>query len=171
MAQSPLSFTPLANSLLLQSHFSFTYLETLLGVIGSRPPWPQVTCKLTSPFPSPPHSLPIPNSQHPRLIVRLTKMTSWSRLLTVRNSSNYPALDVLSWQSCPTVRSSLSFPDCPHLTVLSSLSSPGCPPRLSSSGSPVLAVLFFQSFSSCPHFLVLCINSTGIPQNSGIFTA
>jgi hypothetical protein len=66
MAQSPLSFTPLANSLLLQSHFSLTYLETLLVVIGSPPPWSQVACKLTSPFPSPPHSLPIPNSQHPR---------------------------------------------------------------------------------------------------------
>ncbi len=61
----PLSFTPLANPLLLQSCFSFTYLETLLGVIGSRPPWPQVTRKLTSPFPSLPHRLPIPNSQHP----------------------------------------------------------------------------------------------------------
>jgi hypothetical protein len=54
MAQSPLSFTPLANSLLLQSHFSFTYLETLLVVIGSRPPWSQVACKLTF------HPLPIP---------------------------------------------------------------------------------------------------------------
>jgi hypothetical protein len=29
--------------------FPFTYLETLLGVIGSRPPWPQVTRKLTTP--------------------------------------------------------------------------------------------------------------------------
>ncbi len=86
MAQFPCLFTPLANSLLLQSRSYFTYLETLLGVIQSRPPWPQVTRKLTSPFPSPPYSLPIPNSQHPRLIVRLTKTTSWSRLLMVRNS-------------------------------------------------------------------------------------
>ncbi len=40
--------------------FPFTYLETLLGMIGSRPPWPRVTRKLTSPFlnpfPFPPHS-------------------------------------------------------------------------------------------------------------------
>ncbi len=87
LSRNPLClFTPLANSLLLQSHFSFTYLETLLGVRGSRPPWPQVTCKLTFPFPSPPHSFPIPNSQHPRLIVRLTKTTLWSRLLMVRNT-------------------------------------------------------------------------------------
>jgi hypothetical protein len=60
---NPLSFAPLTKSLLLQSHLSFTYLETLLGVIGSRPPWSQVTRKLTSPFSTPPHSLPIPNSQ------------------------------------------------------------------------------------------------------------
>ncbi len=33
----------------------FTYLETLLAVIGSRPPWSQVACKLISPIliPSP----------------------------------------------------------------------------------------------------------------------
>ncbi len=85
MAQSPclllpLSFTPLTNSLLLQSHFSFTYLETLLDVIGSRPPWPQVTCKLTSPFPSPPHSkFPTPRG-YPELNMRLTKTTSRFRL-------------------------------------------------------------------------------------------
>ncbi len=90
--RNPLVFAPLAKSLLLQSHFSFTYLETLLGVIGSRPPWPQVTCKLTSPFPSPPHSLPIPNSHHPRSIVRLTKTTSWTRLLMVWNK-DYWAMD------------------------------------------------------------------------------
>jgi hypothetical protein len=54
---NPLTFAPLTNSLLLQSHFSFTYLETLLGVIGSRPPWSQVTRKLTSPF----STLPIPS--------------------------------------------------------------------------------------------------------------
>ncbi len=85
MAQSPCFYFPFwfpFASLL----FPFTYLETLLGVIGSRPPWPQVTRKLTSPFSTPPHSLPIPNSQNPRLIVRLTTMTSWSRLLMVRNT-------------------------------------------------------------------------------------
>jgi hypothetical protein len=31
-------------------------LETLLGVIRYRPPWSQVTRKLTSPFSTPPHS-------------------------------------------------------------------------------------------------------------------
>jgi hypothetical protein len=51
-------------------------LGTLLAVIGSRPPWSQVTCKLTSPFLNasafPPHSkFPVP-----RLIVRLTTTTS-----------------------------------------------------------------------------------------------
>ncbi len=101
----PLSFTPLANSLLLQSHSSLTYLETLLGVIRSRPPWPQVTCKLTSPFPSPPHSLPIPNSQHLRSIVLLTKTTSWSRLLMVRNNHTYSSHNFLhllskAWLLC-----------------------------------------------------------------------
>ncbi len=45
----PLFLLPLADSL-------FTYLETLLGVIESRPPWSQVTRKLTSPFSTPPHS-------------------------------------------------------------------------------------------------------------------
>ncbi len=59
MAQFPF-FTPLASSL-------------------------SVSLPLSSPSPSPPHSLPIPNSQHPRSIVRLTKMTSRSRLLMVRN--------------------------------------------------------------------------------------
>ncbi len=57
MAQSP-CFTPLTNSLLLTWKPSF-------GVIRSRPPWPQVTRKLTSPFSSPPQSLPIPNSRPP----------------------------------------------------------------------------------------------------------
>ncbi len=60
MWRNPLAFLlPLADSLL----FPFTYLETLLAVIGSRPPWSQVTRKLTSPFSTPPYSLPIPNSQ------------------------------------------------------------------------------------------------------------
>ncbi len=44
---------------------SFTFLETLLGVLGSRPPWSQVARKLTSPFSTPPHSPLVPNSQHP----------------------------------------------------------------------------------------------------------
>jgi hypothetical protein len=46
----------------LLSAFPFYLLGTLLAVIGSRPPWSQVARKLISPFPSPPHSLPIPKS-------------------------------------------------------------------------------------------------------------
>ncbi len=65
MAQSPYFLLPLADSPLLPFLFPFTYLETLLAAIGSRPPWSQVTRKLTSPFSTPPHSLPIPNSQYP----------------------------------------------------------------------------------------------------------
>jgi hypothetical protein len=62
--RDPLAFLlPLADSLFASLPFPFTYLETLLDVIGSHPPWSQVTCKLTSPFSTPPHSLPIPNSQ------------------------------------------------------------------------------------------------------------
>ncbi len=86
MAQSSLLLpllvfvTPPSISLLLIWKPSF-------GVMRSRPPWPQVALKLTSPSPSPPHSLPIPNSQHPRSIVRLTKATSRSRLLMVRNNT------------------------------------------------------------------------------------
>ncbi len=63
--------------------FPFTYLETLLGVIGSRPPWPQVTRKLTSPFSTPPHPHPIPNSWSPLGFPqqpRATRTTSRSRL-------------------------------------------------------------------------------------------
>jgi hypothetical protein len=47
---------PLAGSFFTSLPFPFTYLETLLGVIGSQPPWSQVTRKLTSPFSTPPHS-------------------------------------------------------------------------------------------------------------------
>jgi hypothetical protein len=56
MAQSPYFYFPLLIPFLLPFHSLFTYLETLFGVIGSRPPWSQVTCKLTSPFSAPPHS-------------------------------------------------------------------------------------------------------------------
>jgi hypothetical protein len=56
MAQSP-CFTPLANSLLLPISFPFTYLETLLGVIGSCPPWSQVADKLS------PHYVPQVNGE------------------------------------------------------------------------------------------------------------
>jgi hypothetical protein len=68
----PLLFLPLPIPSLHPSLLSFTYLETLLAVIGSRPPWSQVTRELTSPFSTPPHSkFPVP-----RLIVRLTTTTS-----------------------------------------------------------------------------------------------
>ncbi len=60
--------------------FPFTYLETLLDVIGSRPPWSQVARKLISPFPSPPHSkIPTPWG-FPELNMCLTKTTSRIRL-------------------------------------------------------------------------------------------
>ncbi len=52
MAQFP--FSPLASSLLLPFHLPLTYLKPSFGVIRSRPPWPQVALKLTSPSPSPP---------------------------------------------------------------------------------------------------------------------
>jgi hypothetical protein len=51
--------------LFLPPFVSFYLLGTLLAVIGSRPPWSQVAHKLISPFPSPPHSLPILKSQPP----------------------------------------------------------------------------------------------------------
>ncbi len=70
MAQSPCFLLSLPIPSLHSFLFPFTYLETLLGVIGSRPPWSQVTRELTSPFSAPPHPLPIPNSQYPRLTVR-----------------------------------------------------------------------------------------------------
>jgi hypothetical protein len=71
---------------------SLYLLGTLLAVIGSRPPWSQVARKLISPFPSPPHSLPIPKSRtwgFPELNAHLTKTTSqiWlteSRTLPLR---------------------------------------------------------------------------------------
>ncbi len=56
----PLFLLPLADSFFTSLPFPFTYLETLFGVIGSRPPWSQVTCKLTSPFSTPPLSQPLP---------------------------------------------------------------------------------------------------------------
>jgi hypothetical protein len=93
MAQSPcfllfpflISFCP--------PFVSFYLLGTLLAVIGSRPPWSQVTRKLISPFPSPPHShpLPIPSPFQnpdrlgfPELNMRLTKTTSRSWLTRCR---------------------------------------------------------------------------------------
>ncbi len=72
MAQSPCFLLPLLIPSLHPSLLSSTYLETLLAVIGSRPPWSQVTRELTSPFSTPPHSSPfqIPSTllrfpQHP----------------------------------------------------------------------------------------------------------
>jgi hypothetical protein len=97
MAQSPCSFTSSCRFPLLPFLFPFTYLETLLAVIGSRPPWSQVTRKLTSPFlnPStfPPHSkFPVP-----RLIVSLTTTTSWSRLLLSGTNTITNVKIVESW--------------------------------------------------------------------------
>ncbi len=72
-----LFYFPLPIPLASLFYFPLTYLETLLAVIGSRPPWSRVTRKLAPPFSTPPHSkFPVP-----RLIVRLTTATSRSRLL------------------------------------------------------------------------------------------
>ncbi len=60
--------------------FPFTYLEILLGVIGSCPPWSQVARKLIFPFPSPPHSKVLTPWGFPELNMRLTKTTSRIRL-------------------------------------------------------------------------------------------
>jgi hypothetical protein len=89
--RNPLAFFPLLIPFCSPS-IPITYLETLLGVIGSRPPWSQITRKLTSPFLTPSPSLPIPNSQYPRSIVRLPKMTSWSLLLLIQNNFDYGLL-------------------------------------------------------------------------------
>ncbi len=79
----PLLFTSLADSSFTSLPFPFTYLETLLGVIGSSPPWSQAACKLTPlsiPSPFPPHSkFPTPWG-FPELNMRLTKTTSRIRL-------------------------------------------------------------------------------------------
>jgi hypothetical protein len=58
MAQSPCFLLPLPIPSLHPFLLPFTYLETLLGVIGSCPPWSQVTCELNSPFSIPPHPSP-----------------------------------------------------------------------------------------------------------------
>ncbi len=79
MAQSPCFLLFPFWSLFASLLFLFTYLETLLAVIGSHPPWSQVARKLISPFPSPPHSLPIPKSRPPGVSwakCALTKTTS-----------------------------------------------------------------------------------------------
>ncbi len=65
MAQSPCFLFPPCWFPFASLLLPFTYLETLLGVIGSRPPRSQATRKLTSPFltpsPFPPHSkFPVP---------------------------------------------------------------------------------------------------------------
>ncbi len=99
----------------------------------SCPPWPQVNCKLTSPFPSPPHPLAIPKSQHLRSIVRLTKTTLWSWLLMVRNKNEksenlpqpfYPWM-LFPWHIWPLNFSFLTF----HLF-------PWCTPRCPLSAAP-----------------------------------
>jgi hypothetical protein len=83
MAQFPF-FTPLASSLLTSLPFPFTYLETLLwreAILSTLAPG----CSQTDLPLSIPSPFPIPNSQHLWSIVRLTKTTSRSRLLMVRN--------------------------------------------------------------------------------------
>jgi hypothetical protein len=47
MAQSPCSFLPLVDFPCSLFYSPFTYLETLLGVIGSCPLWSQVADKLS----------------------------------------------------------------------------------------------------------------------------
>jgi hypothetical protein len=47
VAQSPCSFLPLADSPCSLFYSPFTYLETLLAVIGSCPLWSQVADKLS----------------------------------------------------------------------------------------------------------------------------
>jgi hypothetical protein len=100
--RSPLAFLlPLPIPPLCPSLFSFTYLETLLAVIGSRSPWSQVTRKLTSP--SSPLPIPSPKFPVPRLIVRLTTTTSCPRLLMSGTISMVHVLAV-----CPSCMSMMS---------------------------------------------------------------
>ncbi len=94
MAQSPCFLFPLADSLLPPILVPFTYLETLLAVIGSVHlglrlliNWPP----LFQPFPFPPHSkFPVP-----RLNMRLTTTTSRIRLLLSGTSMVNTALQLL----------------------------------------------------------------------------
>jgi hypothetical protein len=135
----------------------------------SRPPWPQVALKLNSPSPSPTHSLPIPNSKHPKSIVHLTKTTSRSRLLIVQNKS-YPSsllVAALSGQSCSgnPILSVLSLQLC--LALLSwyfCSASPFLPVFcLFCSACPVLFVLFCQSCFVCPVLPVLfCLSGSAL---------
>jgi hypothetical protein len=95
MARPPCFLLPRSDSLFASLPFLFTYLETLLDVIGSCPPWSQVARKLISPFPSPPHSkIPTPWG-FPELSMHLTKTTS--RIWLPRSG---------------TFRTSLYFKDC-----------------------------------------------------------
>ncbi len=55
MAQFPF-LTPLASSLSVPLPFLLLTWNPSFGVMRSRPPWPQVARKLTSPSPFPPHS-------------------------------------------------------------------------------------------------------------------
>ncbi len=57
-------------------------------VVQSRPPWPQVARKLTSPSQFPPHSNFLTRRRFPKSIVRLTQTTSRSQLHMVRNNHN-----------------------------------------------------------------------------------
>jgi hypothetical protein len=86
MAQNPCFLLPLLIPLLSFRFLLLTWKPSF-GVMRSRPPWSQVTRKLTSPFSSPPHPLPIQNSQHFRSIVRLTKTTSGNPAYKIQNRS------------------------------------------------------------------------------------
>jgi hypothetical protein len=101
MAQSPCFFASPCRFPLLPLLISFTYLETLLAVTGSRPPWSQVTRKLTSPFSTPSHPplFQIPSTQvnyapHyddfkiPASLVRNTNFTLHTVSDTQQNSNN-----------------------------------------------------------------------------------
>ncbi len=85
---SPCQFPQLISCQLPFSRVPLTYLESLFFAwCDPRPPWSQVACKLTSPFP--PHSnFPTPHG-FPKSIVRPSKTTSRYRLHIVRNSKRY----------------------------------------------------------------------------------
>ncbi len=57
--RNPLVLLPLLIPCYFQPHSLLLTWKPSFGVMRSCPPWPQVTRKLTSPFPSPPHPLPI----------------------------------------------------------------------------------------------------------------
>jgi hypothetical protein len=77
--------SPLPTSFIFWTPFLLTWNPSSF-VVRSRPPWPQVARKLTSPSPFPPHSNFLTSRGFPKSILRLPEMTSRSRLYTVRNN-------------------------------------------------------------------------------------